>query len=150
MVSVHLSVCLSVQPSCMDPQQPLPLLEVCSCWPSRQETSIDWCTAGVQQRRRANVDSATLSAYVGSWTQTGSNCLCECSDCMLQIQRRQIPGEHGEVCHLQLVTTRRWRQFRISQWQQRRNLLTWSTNDVSQAIWTAGHKSKLIYVVMCW
>ena len=38
-----------------------------------QEISNDCCMA--QQQRRANVDSATLSAYVGSWTQT-----CEFAD----------------------------------------------------------------------
>ena len=38
------------------------LLEVC-CWgPGGQEISIDCCSSGV---RRANADSATLSAYVG-------------------------------------------------------------------------------------
>ena len=37
--------------------------------------SIDCCTAGAQQQRRANADSATFSAYVGSWTQTLSSLL---------------------------------------------------------------------------
>jgi len=34
--------------------------------PGGQETSIDCCTAGAQQQRRANAGSGTLSAHVGS------------------------------------------------------------------------------------
>ena len=37
-------------------------------WARRQEIPIECCTASAQQQRRANVGSATLSVYVGSWT----------------------------------------------------------------------------------
>ena len=69
--------CLSIYPSiCLSQHQPTaenPLLQVCCSGPSGEETSIDWCSSGV---RRANAGSATLSAYVCSWTQTCSwyNC----------------------------------------------------------------------------
>jgi len=54
--SVRQSVCLG-----LGPQQ-----QTRRC--SGRERSIDCCTAA--RRRRMNADSATLSAYVGGWTQT--------------------------------------------------------------------------------
>ena len=47
-----------------------PLLRICCCGPSAQKISIDCWTTSAQQQRQANAGSATLSAYVGSWTQT--------------------------------------------------------------------------------
>ena len=42
-----------------------PLLQVCCCRPGEEEISIGCCSSAV---RWANAGSATLSAYVGSWT----------------------------------------------------------------------------------
>jgi len=61
-----LSICLSQQ----GPTAANPLLQVCCCGPGGQEISVDCCTASAQQQRRADAGSATLSAYVGCWTQT--------------------------------------------------------------------------------
>ena len=36
----------------------------------QQEPSVDSCTADTKQEQRVNAGSATLSVYVGSWTQT--------------------------------------------------------------------------------
>ena len=47
-----------------------PLLQVCCCGPGGQEMSID-----LLLQRHANAGSATLSAYVCSWTQTCYCCL---------------------------------------------------------------------------
>ena len=63
MVSIHLSV----------PAWPCWLLQVCCCGPSGQEISIDCCSSGMRQ---ANLGSATLSAYVGGWTQTCFSLIC--------------------------------------------------------------------------
>ena len=70
---MHLSgVRLSVPFGCSTPP-----LRVCCCGPGSQEILIDCCTAAVvsssraaARRAAANADSATLSADVGSLTQT--------------------------------------------------------------------------------
>jgi len=60
------SVCLSLCLSKHGPTAANPLLWVCCCGPGcQEEMSIAAAAAG----------SATLSAYVGSWTQTRSVCL---------------------------------------------------------------------------
>jgi len=51
-----------------------PLLQVCCCGPGGQEISIHRYTGGVQW---AYAGSATLSAYVGSKTQTCFMCIVQ-------------------------------------------------------------------------
>ena len=65
---VRLSVRLSVPSG-----RRTPLLRVCCCGPGGQEISIDCCTAAGRRSSaaaRPDAGSATLSADVGSWTQT--------------------------------------------------------------------------------
>jgi len=66
--SVHPSVCPSIWSSHNGPTAANPLLQICCCGPGRQELSIDCCSSS-----GANAGSATLSAYVGCWTQTCSS-----------------------------------------------------------------------------
>jgi len=70
-MSVRLS--LSVGLSQHGPAAANPLLHRFAAVCPAGRRSIDCCTAGAQQRP-ANVDSATLSAFVGSWTQICSYC----------------------------------------------------------------------------
>jgi len=60
---VRPSICLSQH----GPTAANPLRQVCFCGSCGQETSIDCCSSNVW---RTNAGRATLSAYVGSWTQT--------------------------------------------------------------------------------
>ena len=59
--------CLSVCLSQHGPTAANPLQQVCFCGSCGQQTSIDYCSSSV---RRTNAGSATLSAYIRSWTQT--------------------------------------------------------------------------------
>ena len=83
MWSIHLSVPFTHH---------TPMLQVCCCGPSKQETVIDCCLvlSSIHTKARcvaANAGSATLSAGVGSWTQT-----CLDTKCPINFKQQDFPA----------------------------------------------------------